>query len=62
MPKSKKKKLTPGSKAPESGQYKSSEGGEVTMVKGKRFPPGPKSSKNVKYVLVDKTKSRKKKK
>jgi len=62
MARPKKIKLTPGTKAPVSGQYSSSEGGEVTGVKGKRLPPGPKGSKNVEYVLVDKTKSRKRKK
>lgn len=54
----KAKKLKPGQKAPESGQYKSSAGGEITGVKGKKLPPGPK--KGVTYILVDKTKSRKK--
>jgi len=57
-PKSKVKNLKPGQKAPTSGQYKSSEGGEVTAVKGKKLPPGPK--KGTTYKLADKTKSRKK--
>ena len=57
MVKPKTKGLKPGEKAPTSGQYKSSAGGEITGVKGKRLPPGPK--KGTTYKLVDKTKSRK---
>jgi len=50
-----KKKLTPGTPAPESGQYKVvGENREITAVKNKPLPPGRK--KGTKYVLVDKTK------
>jgi hypothetical protein len=59
MGKKKSKGLKPGQKAPNSGQYKSSEGGEVTAIKGKRLPPG--SKPGTKYNLVDKTKHKKKK-
>lgn len=58
MPKA--KPLTPGTKAPESGQYGlvGPRGGklprEVTTVKGEPLPPTPKPG--LKYVLVDKTK------
>jgi hypothetical protein len=54
------KKLTPGTKAPASGQYGlvGPRGGklnrEVTTVKGEPLPPTPKPG--LKYVLVDKTK------
>lgn len=44
------KRLTPGTKAPSSGQYRPSRGGpEVTVPKGHRLPPGPKGTvwKNV---------------
>jgi hypothetical protein len=54
--KSKTKGLKPGEKVPISGQYKKSTGGEVTGVKGKRLPPGPKGTK---YTLADKTKHKK---
>jgi len=50
--------LKPGNKAPVSGQYKSSKGGnEVTGVKGKRLPPSKKPGTN--YKLVDATKHQK---
>lgn len=56
--------LKPGSKSPESGQYKvvgprgGSKGREVTSVKGDRLPPtqNPKE----KYILVDPTKHKRK--
>ena len=57
------KPLTPGTKAPTSGQYglKGPRGGqtgvEVTATKGKPLPPTPKPG--LKYVLVDKTKHKK---
>ena len=58
--KPKTKNLTPGTKTPVSGQYKVvGEKREVTGVKGKRLPPGPK--KGIKYNLVDKSKSKSKK-
>jgi hypothetical protein len=44
------KRLTPGTKAPSSGQYRPTRGGsEVTVPKGHRLPPGPKGTvwKNV---------------
>lgn len=58
MAKKKTSKLTPGTKAPVSGQYKPSKGkGEVTAVKGKKLPPTP--QKGTTYKLVDATKKRK---
>lgn len=50
--------LTPGTKAPESGQYKNSKSPltESTAVKGKSLPPGPAGGK---WTLVDKTKHKK---
>jgi len=49
------KKLTPGTPAPVSGQYKVvGERREVTAVKDKPLPPGRKPG--TKYVLADKTK------
>jgi len=54
------KKFKPGDTAPQSGQYQKigPRGGkthkEITMVKGKIFPPGGK--KRITYQLVDKTK------
>ncbi len=52
------KGLTPGTPAPESGQYKNpGTGTEVTAVKGKPLPPTPEPGQ--KYVLVDPTKHKK---
>jgi hypothetical protein len=52
------KKLTPGTPAPISGQYKNpSTGNEVTGVKGKPLPPTPNPGQG--YILVDKTKHQK---
>jgi len=51
------KNLKPGSKAPESGQYKSTKtGNEVTSTKGRPLPPGPKGTT---YKIVDPTKHKK---
>ncbi len=57
-------KLSPGTKAPDSGQYKEvgPRGGnvsdtEVTSTKGKPLPPTSKPGN--KYVVVDKTKHKK---
>lgn len=51
------KVLKPGSKTPESGQYKSTKiGNEVTSTKGKPLPPGPKGTT---YKIVDRTKHKK---
>ena len=55
-----KKKLSPGAKAPRSGQYgfvdsngKSTGPEERTIVKGKTMPPTPKPDQG--YVLIDPT-------
>lgn len=54
------KKLTPGQKAPRSGQYEirgprgGKTGKERTVVRGEPLPPTPKPGQ--KYVLVDPTK------
>jgi len=54
------KKLTPGTPAPKSGQYKvvgprgGDEGREVTSTKGNPLPPTQKTGEG--YVLVDVTK------
>lgn len=52
------KGLTPGTKAPASGQYKNTKSPttESTVVKGKPLPPGPKGGT---WELVDKTKHKK---
>lgn len=56
------KKFSPGQNAPISGQYVelNTKGrkieGEITMVKGKVFPPSIK--KGYRYQLIDKTKHR----
>ena len=51
-------KLTPGTKASTSGQYKNTTTKtEVTVTKGEPLPPTPKSGQG--YVLVDKTKHKK---
>ncbi|HYN54166.1 MAG TPA: hypothetical protein VES38_05625 [Methylotenera sp.] len=48
-------KLTPGTPAPKSGQYKNpNTGTEITGVKGKPLPPTPRPGQG--YVLVDPTK------
>lgn len=53
------KKLTPGTPAPKSGQYKNpTTGTEVTGVKGKSLPPTPGNGQG--YNLVDDTKHKKK--
>jgi len=54
------KPLTPGSKAPRSGQYqiigpRGGKGPERTVVKGEPLPPTP--SKGSGYKLVDPTKN-----
>lgn len=52
------KRLTPGTPAPRSGQYRNTTTGtEVTTVKGEPLPPTPKSGQG--YVLVDPTKHQK---
>ncbi len=49
------KRLTPGTKAPSSGQYRPARGGnEVTVPKGHRLPPGPKGTT---WKIVDRTKN-----
>lgn len=49
------KKLTPGTPAPKSGQYKNpSTGLEVTGVRGKPLPPTPRPGQG--HILVDPTK------
>ena len=53
-----RKGLTPGTKAPASGQYqqvgpKGGKGKEVTVVKGEPLPPAP--GKGTTYTLVDPT-------
>ena len=51
-------KLTPGVKAPASGQYRNnSTRTEVTVTRGAPLPPTPKPSQT--YTLVDKTKHKK---
>lgn len=51
------KRLTPGTKAPTSGQYRPKGGGaEVTVPKGHRLPPGPR--KGTSWVNVDPTKNK----
>ena len=55
------KGLTPGSKAPASGQYqqvgpRGGGGKEVTAVKGEPLPPTPKP--HMTYTLVDRTKNK----
>lgn len=55
------KGLTPGSKAPSSGQYqqvgpRGGKGKEVTVVKGEPLPPAP--SKGITYKIVDRTKNK----
>lgn len=53
-----KKRFSPGTPVPTSGQYKNtSTGTEVTSVRGERLPPTPESGQ--KYVLVDKTRHKK---
>lgn len=48
-------KLTPGTLAPKSGQYKNpTTGNEVTGVQGKPLPPTPRPGQG--YILVDPTK------
>ena len=54
-----KKILKPGQKAPVSGQYKNIKTGyEVTATKGEPLPPTPKKGQG--YILVDKTKHKRK--
>ena len=58
---SKSKCLSPGTKAPSSGQYlqigpRGGKGKEVTVVKGEPLPPPP--SKGIKYQIVDRTKNK----
>jgi hypothetical protein len=54
-----KQEYKPGQKVPKSGQYKNTNTStEITAVEGERFPPTPK--KGQKYILVDKTKHKKK--
>ena len=48
-------KLTPGTKAPISGQYRNNATrNEVTVVRGEPLPPTPKSGQT--YTIADKTK------
>jgi len=48
-------KLTPGTKAPVSAQYRNNTTRtEVTVVRGKPLPPTPKSGQT--YTIADKTK------
>jgi hypothetical protein len=48
-------KLTPGTKAPVSGQYRNNTTrNEVTVVRGEPLPPTPKSGQT--YTIADKTK------
>lgn len=50
-----KPKLTPGTKAPASGQYRNNATKtEVTVVRGEPLPPTPRPGQN--YTLVDTTK------
>jgi len=56
-----RKGISPGSKAPASGQYqqigpKGGKGKEVTVVKGEPMPPTP--AKGTTYQLVDATKNK----
>jgi hypothetical protein len=54
-----KKQYKPGQTVPVSGQYKNTTTKtEVTSVKGEPLPPTPKSGQS--YILVDKTKHKKK--
>jgi hypothetical protein len=49
------KRLTPGTPAPRSGQYRNTvTGNEVTAVRREPLPPTPKPGQG--YVLVDPTK------
>jgi hypothetical protein len=55
------KGMTPGSKAPSSGQYiqigpRGGKGKEVTVVKGERLPPAPFTGAT--YKIVDRTKNK----
>jgi len=55
------KGLSPGSKAPQSGQYqqigpRGGKGKEVTVVKGEPMPPAP--QKGTTYKIVDPTKNK----
>lgn len=55
----KKKYYNPGEKADISGQYKNIKTErEVTVTEGEPFPPTP--EKGQKYILVDRTKHKKK--
>lgn len=47
-------KFEPGHKAPVSGQYTDNHGKQVTMVRGRRLPPGP-EGRNTWYRLTDHT-------
>lgn len=47
------RKFKPGETAPMSGQYTNSDGDQVTMVKGRRFPPEPR--KNMRWRITDYT-------
>lgn len=50
-----KSKLTPGTPAPRSGQYRNTTtNNEVTATRGERLPPTPRAGQG--YVLVDPTK------
>lgn len=51
------KKLTPGTSAPASAQYRPKGGGaEITVPKGHTLPPGPR--KGTEWQIVDRTKNR----
>ena len=43
----------PGQRVPQSGQYTTSDGYQVTCVRGERFPPSPRPHQT--YRLTDKT-------
>lgn len=49
-----KMKFEPGHVCPVSGQYMRNDDEQITMVKGKRFPAGPKT-KDTWYRLTDHT-------
>ena len=55
----KSKRLRPGDRALQSGQYRNTKtGAEVTVVAGEPFPPSP--VKGAAYVLVDLTRHKRK--
>ncbi|MDR0676075.1 MAG: hypothetical protein LBF97_08485 [Elusimicrobiota bacterium] len=50
-------KIKPGESVPKSGQYRTPNGTETTLVKGKPAPPTPKPGQ--KHTLIDPTKHKK---